>query len=585
MTEGEEDDDGSEGMLRELRVRNLAVIDEVTVPFAPGLNILTGETGTGKSILLDALLLLSGARAQPDLIRSGAEAAVVEAVFQVKPGGAVSAILEEVGLGTEDHELIVRRELARTGRNRAFVNDSPATLGLLERLGDCLVEIHGQHEHQRLLEPQHQLELLDRFAGAEEPRALVSALVGEWQRERDALADLSSTERSRAQKEDLYRFQLSEIDAARLSPGEEESLRGERRLLQHSERLLEGMSETLHILYDDDQSVAARLGRAVQLLGGLANLSSELSEALPSMETAQVQVDEAVARIQSLRNRITPDPRHLEEIDARLDVLAKLKRKYGESEEAVLAYRDQLREELSRMERLEELLTETEARLARVATEAGERALRLSELRRQAAMRLERLIQRELRTVGMEKARFAIELTREPAPADALGVGPERWRLTARGLDRAEFRLSANPGEELKPLSRVISGGELSRTMLSIKAILAGADRIPTMVFDEVDAGIGGRVADAVGHKLAEAARHRQVLCVTHLSQIGAYAERHLRIEKSIERNRTRTQVEVLDEARRVEELARMLGGEQVTDTARRHARELFRAARQSRSR
>ncbi|MBI4610261.1 MAG: DNA repair protein RecN [Candidatus Rokubacteria bacterium] len=572
-------------MLRELRIKNLAVIEAVTVPFAPGLNILTGETGAGKSILLDALLLLFGARAHPDLIRSDADGATVEAVFDAAPDGSVPALLEEAGLGAEDGLLIVRRELARSSRSRAFVNDSPVTLGLLERLGDHLVEIHGQHAHQRLMEPARQLELLDRFAEADELRGRVDALVREWQEARAALAQLRVSERDRAQQEDLFRFQLSEIEAARIKPGEEEALKSERRRLQHAERLAEGLNRVMAHLYDDPQSATTGLARAAQLLGELARIDPELAAPLPMLETSQLHLDEALAQLRPLRDRVVFDPERLEEIDARLDVLAKLKRKYGDSGEAILAYRDRIRADLERLEHHEEVLATGEAGLAKLAEVAGQEALGLSELRRDAAARLERLIQRELRAVGMEKARFAIVLRREAAAPDQLTAGPEGWRVAARGVDHAEFQLSPNPGEELKPLARVASGGELSRTMLGLTVILAEADRIPVMIFDEVDAGIGGRVADQVGQKLALVARHRQVLCVTHLSQIAAYASHHLRVEKLVRGGRTRTRVEVLDEAARVEELARMLGGEQVTTTARRHARELFAAARSAVSR
>jgi len=572
-------------MLGELHIKNFAVIEEVTVPFARGFTVLTGETGAGKSILLDALLLLSGSRPHPDLIRSETDSAVVEAVFEVDPESPIPSILEEIGLRAEAGQIIVRRELTRSGRNRAFVNDSPVTVGLLERLGDHLVAIHGQHEHQRLLEPVRQLDLLDRFATADETRARVATVGGEWERARTALAELKVSERNGRQREDLYRFQLSEIDAARLTPGEAEALQTERRRLQHAERLAEGLSRVLGHLYDDAQSAMAGVSRAIQFLGELAKIDPDMTAPLPTLESAQVYIEEAVSRLRPLQDRIRFDPGRLEEIDARLDALTKLKRKYGDSEEAILAYRDRTRAELERLEHHEETLATVEERLARLAEEAGREALTLSTLRQQAAARLERLVQRELRALGMEKARFTIALRREAAAPDELRAGPEGWRVTPRGIDQVEFQLSTNPGEELKPLARVASGGELSRTMLGLTAILAQADRIPTMIFDEVDAGIGGRVADQVGQKLAQVARHRQVLCVTHLSQIAAYAGRHLRVEKLVRGGKTRTQVEVLDERGRVNELARMLGGEQVTDTARRHARELYLSAQSVASR
>lgn len=566
-------------MLRELRIRNLAVIEEVTVPFAPGLNILTGETGAGKSILLDALLLLSGARPHPDLIRSEADSAVVEALFDADPDDQTPTLLSEAGLQTEGGQIIVRRELTRSGRTRAFLNDSPVTVGLLERAGEHLVAIHGQHEHQRLLEPARQLEMLDRFAGAEKASARVAAAVGEWLRARAALTELQLSDRERRQKEDLYRFQLSEIDAARLKPGEAEALQAERRRLQHAEKLAEGFTRVTGHLYEDAQSATASLRRAAQLLGELAKIDPEVAAALPALESTQAYLEEALLRLRPLRERVEIDPGRLEEIDARLDALTKLKRKYGESEEAILAYRDRIRTDLEQLEHHEEALAAAEALVTRLAEAAGHEALVLSALRQEAAERFERLAQRELRALGMEKARFSIALRREPAAPDELRAGPEGWRVTARGVDQAEFLLSTNPGEEIKSLVRIASGGELSRTMLGLSAILAQADRIPTVIFDEVDAGIGGRVADQVGQKLAQVARHRQVLCVTHLSQIAAYARHHLRVEKSIRGGKTRTRVEALDEGSRIDELARMLGGEQVTDTARRHARELYRAA------
>lgn len=567
-------------MLRELRVKHFAVIEQVAVPFAHGFNVLTGETGAGKSILLDALLLLRGARAQSDVIRSAADSATVEAVFDVNPESPVAELLAELGHPPEDGQVIIRRELSRGGKSRAFVSDSPATLGLLERLGEHLVEIHGQHEHQLLMDPARQLELLDRFAGVEEERGAVAALVGRWEQAKTEMGRLATAERDRAQKEDLYRFQLSEIDGARLKAGEEEELRLERQRLQHAERLSQGLAEVTRLLYDDADSATARVARASRLLTDLARVDPELAEAREPLEGAHAHVEDAVGHVRRLRDRLVFDPGRLEEIEARLDALTKLKRKYGESVEAVLAHRQGIAAELDRLDRHDELIAGHEARLRSVAAEAERAALALSAVREQAARRLEALIQRELRALGMERAQFRILLTREPAVPEGLSAGPDRYRLTPRGVEQAQFLLSTNPGEELKPLSRVISGGELSRTMLGMKVILAAADRVPTLIFDEVDAGIGGRIADVVGQKLRQTARTRQVLCVTHLAQIAAYADHHLRVEKAVSGKQTRTTVVALDEAARVAELARMLGGERVTETALKHARELHRSAR-----
>src|SRR5437773_2561626 len=456
-------------MLREIRIKNFAVIETVTVPFAPGLNVLTGETGAGKSIVIDAILLVSGGRGQTDVIRSDAETATVEAVFDLPRGGGARGVLEEAGIPADESALVIRRELARSGRHRAFVNDSPVTVGLLERLGEQLAEIHGQHEHQRLLQPLAQLELLDRFADAEDAVARMAALHAEYRAAAQELERLRGADRDRAQREDLLRFQVSELDAARLRVGEEEELRAERRQWQHAERFSSGLVEVTQLLLEDRDAAAGRVARAARVLGDLGRLDGAFADAATPLDAAAAQIEEAMPAV------------------------------------------------------------------------------------------------RELRELGVERTRFDIAV--EAAPAE---------QIQARGLDHVEFRLSANPGEDPRPLARVASGGELSRTMLAVEVVLANYERVPTMVFDEVDAGVGARVAGTVADKLAVTARGRQVLCVTHLAPIAARAGHHLLVAKAVRAGRTRAGVAVLSGAARVEEIARMLGGERLTDTARRHARELL---------
>jgi DNA repair protein RecN (Recombination protein N) len=552
-------------MLREIRVRNFAVIDAVTAAFGPGLNVLTGETGAGKSMLIDAILLVRGARAQTDVIRTDTEIATVEAVFDVEPCGPVAAVLDDAGLALDDGQLVVRRELAQSGRHRAFVNDSPVTVGLLERLGDHLVEIHGQHEHQRLLEPARQLDLLDRFGDAEELRERVGDIVSRHRAARAEVERLRAAERDRAQREDLLRFQLSELDGARLQEGEEEGLRAERRRLQHAERLIAGLAEVGGLLDEDESSAASRLHRAGRLLRELARFDPAFAAPADTIDGASSLIEDALGAVRGLRERVTVTPGRLEEVDERLDALTRLKRKYGDTEAAMLAFRDGVAAELEKLERHEEILAAQEKTLGPLEAELTEAAVALSERRRAAADRLAGEAERELRQLGMDRARFAIAV--EPGPMTE--VGP-------RGLDRVEFRLSANPGEEVRPLAKVVSGGELSRTMLALKAVLARADRVPTMIFDEVDAGIGGRVAAVVAQKLARAAEGHQVLCVTHLAPIAARAAHHVRVWKGVRGGRTRVSAEVLTGEARVEEIARMVAGERVTDTARGHARELL---------
>lgn len=567
-------------MLRELTIRNLAVLEEARVSFAAGLNVLTGETGAGKSIVIDALLLVRGARVQADLIRTGAETASVEAVFEVPSSGPVAAILDEAGHGAADGQLVIKRELSRSGRHRVFVNDSAATAGLLERLGDLLVEIHGQHEHQRLMEPARQLDLLDRFAGCEEARLRLGALWRRWNTARSELARIRDEAREGVRKEELYRWELSEIDSAQLRDGEEDELRGERRRLQNAERIYAGLQEVMALLQEDAQAAGARLGRAASLLRELSRFDPDVAAPIEALEGAQAYVEDAVARARALRDRAVMDPDRLRLIDERLDAIGGIKRKYGETAAAVSAYRDEIARALDRIERHDAIVQEMQGEVERASEAAGREGRELSEARAEAAPRLERMIQRELRTLGMDHARFRVALRRETAGAEDLGSGAEGWRLGGRGAESAEFLLSANPGEELKPLAKVVSGGELSRTMLAIKTILAATEEVPSMVFDEVDAGIGGRVADAVGHKLRQTAAGRQVLCVTHLAPIAAYAEHHLLVDKRVVKGATKTTVTALDAAGQVEEIARMLGGEHITDASRRHARELLKAAR-----
>ncbi|MBI1845561.1 MAG: DNA repair protein RecN [Candidatus Rokubacteria bacterium] len=554
-------------MLRELRIRNLAVIESVTVTFGPGLNVLTGETGAGKSILIDAILLVRGARAQADVIRTDVDSATVEAVFDRDEPAAT--LLGEAGIpAPPDEPLVVRRELNRSGRHRAFVNDSPVSVGLLERLGDQLVEVHGQHEHQRLLAAPAQLDLVDLFGGADELRARVAGLHAKHRAAVEEIARMRGAERDRAQREDLLKFQLSELDAARLRPGEEEELRTERRRLQHAERLAAALDEVGALLRDDAEAAMPRLARAARVLRDAGRLDAEFAIPAGALDAAQAQVEEALLAVRGLRDGIVFDPGRLETVDERLDALTRLKRKYGESEEAMLAFRDGCAVELDRLERHEELVAGEERRLAELQAELVAAAEALSARRRQAAARLAAATQRELRTLGMERARFEVAVE-----------GLPDGEISARGADRVELRFSANPGEEPRPLARIASGGELSRTMLALTTVLA-AEGVPCMIFDEIDAGVGGSAAAVVAEKLAAAGAGRQVLCVTHLAAVAARASAHLVVSKTVRGGRTRAAVSLVEGDDRVAEVARMLGGDRPSETALRHARELLAARR-----
>ena len=568
-------------MLRELRVRNLAVIESLTIPFGPGLNVLTGETGAGKSILIDALTLLLGERAQPaETIRTGAETATIEAVFDAPRKSPVAALLQDHGITLENGQLVVRRELVRGGRGRVFLNDANTTLALLEKLGEALVEVHGQHEHQALLRPARHLDLLDAFAGLGILRDRLRQRHEEWRGISAELEAIRVSSRDQVARSTQYRESMAEIDAARLRTGEEEELREERRRLMNAERLAEGATGAYRELYDDPASAVERAGRAASSLRDLGRIDPAVQPTLQALETALVHLDETARVLRSYRDGVVFDPPRLEAIERRMDEIARLKRKYGESVEAILALRARLETDLDALAHAGEDEGRLTERAERLRTELVTRATDLSERRDQAVGRLETSVLAELGALDLETAVFRVRLARERAAQGDLAVGPDAWRLGPKGVDQAEFLFSGNSGEDVRPLARIASGGELSRTMLALKVVLAATDAVPVLIFDEVDVGIGGKTADTVGKKLRQVARTRQVLCVTHLPQIAAYADQHFRVVKREEDGRTATTVAALVKNDRVREVARMLGGESVTDTSLQHALELITQAR-----
>jgi DNA repair protein RecN (Recombination protein N) len=568
-------------VLKELRIRNLAIFESVTIPFGPGLNILTGETGAGKSIMIDALTLLLGERAQPaETIRSGADTATIEAIFVLPKKSNLPALLDAHGFKAENGELIVRRELVRGGRGRVFLNDSNATLAVVEKLGEALLEVHGQHEAQSLLRPSRHLDLLDAFGGLGILRDKLRQRYEEWQGLATELAELQNASRDRASRLERYQSDIAEIESARLRAGEEDQLRDERKRLQGAERLAEGAALAYQYLYDDPAAAVTRLGQATSTLRDLAKIDASLESTAQSLDAVTAQLDETVRALRSYRDGVVFDPPRLDEIERRLDEIGRLKRKYGETVEGVLAARDAMAADLAKLTQGDDASRQLGERLEKLRAELATRATDLSARREQAAARLDGLVVAELAELGLEKPAFQVRLTREAAAAGELAAGPEGWRVGARGADQAEFFFSPNPGEEPRPLHRIASGGELSRTMLALKVILAASDAVPILVFDEVDSGIGGKTADTVGRKLRQTARTRQVLCITHLPQIACYADHHLATDKRVDGERTLTSVNVLGKDERVREIARMLGGESVTDTTLKAARELIAQAR-----
>ena len=538
-------------MLRFLGIQNLAVIESVEIDFHPGLNVLTGETGAGKSILVEAVGLLLGGRASPDLVRTGSDAAVVQAVFD----------------GPDGEELIVRRELTAQGRSRAFIDGALVTAGALRDLGARLVDLHGQHEHQALLDPDTHLQLLDRFAGVDAERQLTDERFSTLDAARATLAGVRELERNRSGRAELLEFQLAELDRGRPRPGEDEELSALRALLASAERVRRLADESYAILYDRDEAVLAGLGQVWRKVGELAALDTRFAPFIEGRDAIKSQLEDLSSMLRGYAASIDASPERLQEVEDRLALLERLKKKHGPTLADVLGRQAAMRGELETLGSLGERMAEAE-RAVQAASESYLQAARaLSAARRAAAGRFSTALVRQLRDLAMEHTRFEVRFAAEPLPAD-------RW--SARGIDVAEFFVSPNPGEDLRPLARVVSGGEMSRIMLGIKNLASLDQPGKTLIFDEVDSGIGGRVADAVGSKLRGLGRTFQVLCITHLPQIASYASWHYRIEKTIKSGRTTTRVAQLSTPAREEELARMIGGAAVSAAARLSATEML---------
>lgn len=555
-------------MLKFLRINNIALIPSLEVELGPGLVLLTGETGAGKSIVIDALSLLLGERASPELIRTGEDRAVVEAVLET---AGASELLDERGLPTDGDEIVLRREIQATGKGRATVNGALVPVSLLRDLAPHVAVIHGQHEPQGLLDPATHLDVLDHFAGLDSGRS-----IGEFFRDlraADQAVEKHRGDRREAERRrEMLEYQASEIEKAGLAPGEEEALRVEKARQANAGRLAALSGESYALLYDDEEAVLGRLAQVYKRVDELAEIDPDFRPFAEGRREILAPLEDLALRLRDYQERLEVSPGRLDEIESRLAVLDRLKKKYGATVDDVIAFGERCRRELESVgtpEEQERLLVE---RRDRVAGLYLDRARALSKKRRAAAVELRKRVQAELGQLAMEKTRFDVAF--EPADAEAATADPSLW--TERGLERAEFLLSPNPGEDLRPLAKIASGGELSRLMLAIKSVIGRDAPGLTLVFDEVDSGIGGRVAEVVGRKLKAVSARCQVLCVTHLPQIAALADQHLSVRKQVAKGRTVTLVERLDDDTRVEEVARMLGGETITATARDHAREML---------
>ncbi|KEO83279.1 DNA repair protein RecN [Tumebacillus flagellatus] len=574
-------------MLMELTVRNFALIEEVHLSLESGLNILTGETGAGKSILLDAMSLILGGRASSDSVRQGAAKATIEALFAVPASKEFLELCEEYGidLDEENESVLISRELSAAGKNVCRVNGRMVTVQMLRRFGQYLMSMHGQHEHQTLTDPHEQLALIDAFGGDKllELRAAVAESFQKYHDARRKLREAQVGEQERIQRLDIAQFQLSEIQEAKLRPGEDADLEEERKKLAHAEKLFAAANASYERLYTGagrNTSALDQLNQTIVDLEGAARYDESLVATLELIKTALVHVEEAAHNLRDYRDEVEFNPDKLSQLDDRLNVLRRLRKKYGDTVEEILAYRDKLAADLEALENHEENLERLSRELDRAGKVLAKNAVALSKARRGASERLAKAVMGELSELMMPNTQFAISFT-QIQEEDGLPIGERRVHVSEAGIDRVEFLFSPNVGESLRPLAKIASGGELSRTMLALKTLLADADDVGTLIFDEVDTGISGRAAQAVAEKLSVVSAKRQVICVTHLAQVSSMADTHYLIEKSLEDGRTRTRVYPLDDEQRVQEVARMISGTELTPTTLRHASEMLERARQ----
>lgn len=569
-------------MLSLLKIKNIALIDEIELEFSGGLNLLTGETGSGKSIIVDSLGALGGEKISSALIKEGETQARIEGLFSIAAHPVLQGILDESGIETEGEtsrvEIIVRRELSASGKNRIFVNNQLVTQNFLKSLGAFLVDIHGQGEQATLFNPATHLEMLDEYAKVKNLRAKIAGKYAELAAVQKEIKNLDTDEAQKLQLLDILQFQVDEIKKVNLQPGEEENLEEEKRRLNNVEKLSTLSDESYALLYENEEATVTTLEKVVKRITDLAEYESGFREYSDGLQTAKAVLEDLAMSVRDFRARLEFSPERLEEIENRLAEISRLKRKYGGSIESVLAHFKESEERLKNIETSEERKIELQKLWRKSREEYLKLARQLHDERAKAAKKFEKEVETNLKTVALERARFEVRIS---APSeDDLQDENSDTRFSAKGFDQVEFYFSANLGESVKPIAKVASGGEASRLMLILKTTAKLTENPRTAVFDEIDTGIGGRVAEAVGIKLRELSKNYQVLCVTHQPQVASLADHHFFVEKEIVKNRTEIGVRELKANEKVEEIARMLTGAQITETARKHAKEMLKAAK-----
>jgi DNA repair protein RecN (Recombination protein N) len=565
-----------------LSIYNFALIEEIQVGFDAGLNIITGETGAGKSIIINALNMLLGGRASTDYIRSGQQRAIIEASFNIKDNEQAKNKLDDLGVSYDQEDgLVISREITHNGNNRSRLNGRIVTLEMTREVRQYLIEIHGQHEHQLLFQPKEQLDLLDEFVGksAKRLKNKLRDIYKTLKEKHENFNNLNQNEKERNRRLDLLKFQIDEIQEADLSKGEFEELLNTKKRLSNAEDLIKKVSQVYNQLYESDfqqVSIIDQLNQFLKDLDSLSEIDSKLEVVTESLRDVTYELQDIVYELDDYQENIEFSPQRLDEVERRIQLINKLKRKYGDSIEEIFSYKTKIKAELEELQSSDLRLGELEKEIRQLKKEYLERANKLSDLRQEVANDFEEKVILELQDLSMEKSKFEVSFNSQ------INNSKEELSLngiTPYGIDQVQFLISPNPGEELKAIAKIASGGELSRTMLALKKIIAEVDQVQTLIFDEVDAGIGGRAANLVANKLAVIAQNRQVISITHLPQIASMADSHYYISKDIETDHAQTKLIQLDEDERIKELSRMLSGSSLTDTTREHALEMIKLA------
>lgn len=561
-------------MLSQLNISNFAIIEKLEISFPPGLNIISGETGAGKSIIINAVNLLLGARASSHLIRQGAREARVEGLFHLSGDPELDQLLAREGISF-DGELLIKRSISREGRNRVLINGTMVTLAFLGALGGKIISISGQNEHQMLLRAERQLQVIDEYGGLIDERDSLARKVRRYRTLRSRLQELLDNAQRVKDAQELARFQIQEIEQAGIREGEEQELEAEKLRLQHAEELLQGIREGYRLLYEEERSAYSTVSLAHKLLEGLATVEPRLKALCDSLKESLAGVEDVAFSLRDLEHGIEVDPQRLEQVLERLRVLNQLKRKYGPTLSDVLKFKENLEKTVSSAQDLDHEIEELKGELEVLAAQIREQARELSSQRKTVARELESKVERQLNDLHMGGTRFRVEFRDRSAQVQG-GNGGGIEGIEEDGLDEVEFMIAPNVGESLMPLSKIASGGELSRIMLALKSILASTTSVETVIFDEVDSGISGAVAEVVGEKLEGLARYHQILCITHLPQIASKGKSHFLVKKEVVSGRTKTVITQLDQEQRVKEIARLLGGKKITKQAISHAREML---------